>query len=201
MSLIQLIRSDLDRYAETYRLRGQKYSGTKIFWESLLFKSGFKAALLYRISHACYRKGWIYLAWGLMRLNQRRTGAEIEFGAKIGPGLLIAHPSGIVIGRGSVVGARATFFQGVTLGVRSWLPEDIHRFPVAGNDCFCFAHASILGGITIGDRVVIGANTVVLTDVPSGASAAGVPARIRTGGGASMIEGIGRPPSVADAAE
>lgn len=193
MSLIKLIRSDLDRYTETYRLRGQKYSISKIFWESLLFKSGFKAVLLYRLSHACYQKGWIYIAWWLMRLNQKRTGAEIEFGASIGPGLLITHPSGIVIGRGSRIGARATFFQGVTLGVRSWLPEDIHCFPVAGDDCFFFAHASILGGITIGDRAVIGANAVVLTDVPFGASASGVPARIREGGGASMIEGIGRP--------
>lgn len=201
MSLMRLIRSDLDRYAETYRLRGQKYSGSKIFWESLLFKSGFKAAVFYRMSHACYQKGWTHVAWWLMRLNQRHTGAEIEFGARIGPGLLIAHPSGIVVGRGSVVGARATFFQGVTLGVRSWLPEDIHRFPAAGDDCFFFAHAAILGGITIGDRVVIGANAVVLTDVPSGASAAGVPARIREGGGASMIDGIGRLPSAADAAE
>jgi serine O-acetyltransferase len=187
MNLRQLIQSDLDRYAETYRLRGQKYSAGKIFLESVFFKSGFKAAFYYRLSHACYKKGWTYAAWWLTRRNQRSTGAEIEFNAQIGPGLLIAHPSGIVIGRGSAIGAQATLFHGVTFGARSWNPDEINDFPRAGDRCFFFAHAVILGGIRIGDRAVIAANAVVRQDVPDGALAAGVPAQIHAGKGEAMI--------------
>ncbi len=192
MTLNQLIQSDLDRYAETYRLRGQKYSARKIFWESLLFKSGFKAVLLYRISHACHRRNWNYLAWWFARYNQRQTGAEIEFNARIGPSLLIAHPSGIVIGRGTVIGAHATLFQGVTFGARSWHPEEIHGFPKIGNRCFFFAHAVIAGNIEVGDRVVVGANAVVTKNVPAGALAVGVPAQIHEAKGEAMIASLER---------
>lgn len=190
MKLSQLIASDLDRYAETYRLRGQPYSKSKIFWESLLFKPGFKAVFLYRLSHACHLKRWTYVAWWLARVNQRRTGAEIEFNARIGPGLLIAHPSGIVIGRGTVIGAQATLFQGVTFGARSWRQDEIGLFPTAGDRCFFFAHAVVIGGITLGDRAVVGANSLVNQDVPAGALAAGVPAVLHEGKGEAMIRSL-----------
>lgn len=178
MTLKELIKSDLARYTQTYRLRGQEYSETKIFWESFLFKAGFQAVLLYRLSHACFQKRWIYPAWFLARLNVTLTGAEIEFNAQIGPGLLIAHPVGIVVGRGVVLGEGATLFQGVSLVVKSWAPEEIRNFPYAGDHCYFFAHAVLMGGIKIGDYCAVGAQAVVTKDMPSGSLARGVPAQI-----------------------
>lgn len=176
--LSDLIRSDLDRFRQTYQLRGQSYSPRRVFWESVLFKSGFQALLLHRIGHRLSERGWVYLPWFLARVSLALTGAEIEFNAIIGPGMLIAHSSGIVIGRGTVIGSGVTVFQGVTLGVKSWQPGSIGQFPVVGDGCHLFAGAAILGGVRIGADCVVGAHAVVTTDMPDGALAVGVPAKI-----------------------
>lgn len=185
--LSTLIRADLDRFAETYRLRGQRYSKTRILFESIIFKPGFQAVLLYRIAHALFRHHWHYAAWFVSRLNQMLTGAEIEFNATIGPGLFIAHPAGIVVGRGTQLGAYATLFQNVTFGARSWHPNDIGRFPRVGDNCFFCASAVVVGPIDIGDNCVIAAGSVVTCDVQTGSLAVGVPAQDRPGRGASLL--------------
>jgi serine O-acetyltransferase len=179
LGLIALMRSDFGRFTETFRLRGQRYSKAKVFLESCFFKAGFQAVLLYRISHWLYLKGFHYLAWFLTRLSVTLTGAEIEYNAVIGPGMFIAHAVGLVIGRGTRIGSRVTLFQGVTFGVRNWHPDQIRSFPTVGDGCFFFAHATVVGGITIGNHCVVGANSVVSKDVPAGALAVGVPAEIR----------------------
>ncbi len=178
VKLRELLQSDLARYAQTYRLRKQAVSAAKIFWESFLFKAGFQAVFLYRISHWFYRKGCTYCAWFFARVNVMLTGAEIEFNAQIGPGLLIAHPVGIVIGRGTVIGEGATLFQGVSLGVKSWAPHEITRFPMVGDHCTFFAQAGIFGGVRVGDCCVVAAHAVVIKDLPDGSLARGVPAQI-----------------------
>ena len=178
LSLRELIRSDLVRFTQTYALRSQAYSWRKVFWESLLFKAGFQAVLLYRISYRLFRMGFIYLAWLVTRLNIFLTGAEIEFNAQIGPGMFIAHPVGIVIGRGTVIGSNVTIFQGVSFVVKGWDPDSITRFPVVGDNCFFFANAVILGNIRIGNDCVVAAQAVVTRDLPSGSLASGVPATI-----------------------
>lgn len=116
------------------------------------------------------------------------TGAEIEFNARIGPGLFIAHPVGIVIGRGVVMGSQATLFQGVSLAVKNWHPDEIARFPKVGNFCFLFAHAVILGGIELGDYCVVAANAVVTKDLPEGSLARGIPAEIYPNQGKIAIQ-------------
>ena len=195
--LRDLIRGDLERFVETYRLRGQRVSRARILFESLLFKPGFQAVLLYRISHWLYRHGWLYPAWGVARFGQFLTGAEIEFNAVIGPGLFIAHPGGIVVGRGTKLGARATLFQNVTFGAKSWSPDAIRAFPVAGDNCFFCAGAIVLGGIRIGDDCVIAAGAVLDRDLPDGALARGVPASIHRGKGEELTSNW-RPSSKSD---
>ena len=187
MKLKYFIQSDLGRYVQTYELRGQAYSKWKVLFESFLFKAGFQAVFLYRVSHWFFQHGWTYLAWLAARINLTLTGAEIEFNAKIGPGLFIAHPVGIVIGRGVVIGSQATLFQGATLAVKNWHPGEIARFPKVGNSCFIFAHAVILGGISVGDYCVVAANAVVTKDLPEGSLARGVPAEIYPNEGKSAI--------------
>ena len=178
MGLRELIRTDLARFTETYVLRGQPFSRRRVFWESVLFKGGFQAVLLYRLSHWLFRRGWIYPPWFLSRLSVALTGADIEFNARIGPGMFIAHPVGIVVGRGTVIGSNVTLFQGVTFGVKSWHADNIRQFPRVGNKCYFFAGCVVLGNIRIGDNCIVGANSVVTSDVPDGAMAVGIPARI-----------------------
>jgi len=187
MSLKELIKSDLSRFTQTYELRGQPFSARRIFWESMIFKAGFQAALLYRISHRLFQKGWVYLPWFLSRFSLAITGAEIEFNAQIGPGLMIAHPVGIVVGRGTVIGSEATLFQGVTFGVKSWHPEAIGKFPRVGNQCYFFAGAAVLGDVTVGDNCVVGAHAVLTSDLPDGGLALGVPAKVYPNKGKEAI--------------
>jgi len=187
MSLKELIKSDLSRFTQTYELRGQPFSARRIFWESMIFKAGFQAALLYRISHRLFQKGWVYLPWFLSRFSLAITGAEIEFNAQIGPGLMIAHPVGIVVGRGTVIGSEATLFQGVTFGVKSWHPEAIGKFPRVGNQCYFFAGAAVLGEVTVGDNCVVGAHAVLTSDLPDGGLALGVPAKVYPNKGKEAI--------------
>jgi serine O-acetyltransferase len=176
--LADLIRSDFGRFTETFRLRGQRYSKAKVFLESCLFKAGFQAVLFYRISHWLHQRGFNHLAWFLTRLSVTLTGAEIEYNAVIGPGMFIAHAVGIVVGRGTKMGSHVTLFQGVTFGVKSWHPDQIRSFPTVGDNCFFFAHATVVGAITIGNDCIVGANAVVSRDVPDGAMALGIPAAI-----------------------
>lgn len=178
MTLRELIASDLARFTQTFVLRGQSFSKRRVFWESLIFKAGFQAVLLYRVSHWLHQHGWTYLAWFLSRVSVALTGAEIEFNAEIGPGMFVAHPVGIVVGRGTGIGSGVTLFQGVTFGVKSWHPDQIRKFPRVGNNCFFFSGAAVLGDVTIGDNCVIGAHAVVTADVPGGALAVGIPAKI-----------------------
>ena len=191
--LRELISSDLERYVETYRLRGQRVSRARIRFESLLFKPGFQAVLLYRISHWLFQHGRIYPAWVVARFGQFLTGAEIEFNAVIGPGLFIAHPAGIVVGRGTRLGAHATLFQNVTFGAKSWNPGAIHVFPSAGDNCFFCAGAIVLGGIRIGDDCVVAAGAILDRDLPDGALARGVPASIHRNKGGELLRSW-RPP-------
>jgi serine O-acetyltransferase len=102
------------------------------------------------------------------------SGAEIDLKVQIGGGLLLPHPNGIVVFPDVVIGPNCLIFQQVTLGIGGRVPG----CPVMGGHVDVGAGAKILGGVTIGDHAKIGANAVVLDDVPSGATAVGVPARI-----------------------
>ena len=100
------------------------------------------------------------------------TGAHIPLGCRLGGGLMLPHPNGVVIHPDAVVGPNCLIFQQVTLGaVRGGVPR-------LGGHVDVGAGAKILGGVVIGDDVLIGANAVVVCDVPAGATAVGVPARI-----------------------
>lgn len=187
-NLIMLIKSDLSRFEQTFAQKGQQYSKKKVFWESMLFKAGFHAVLFYRISHWLFLKRCTYLAWFMTRLNIALTGAEIEFNAEIGQGLFIAHPVGIIIGRGAVIGSNATIFQGVSFVVNSWHPDSITKFPKAGDNCFFFANSTILGDVVIGNNCIVAAHALVNQSMPDGSLARGVPAKIYPDEGKEKID-------------
>lgn len=175
--LLATVLSDINRYKTTYLLRKQKFNFTKVVLESLMFKPGFQAVLLFRLANFLHRKNFTNIAWLFSRWNQFLTAAELEFNADIDDGLLIPHSSGIVIGRGSKVGKNAIIYNNVTLGTKNL--HDI-KFPVIGDNVIIFSGAKVLGDIRIGNNVVIGANTVVTQSIPDSSLVIGnkiVPAR------------------------
>ena len=104
------------------------------------------------------------------------TGAEIPLGTRLGGGLLLPHPNGIVIHPDAIVGVNCLIFQQVTLGGGD------DGAPCIGGHVDIGTGAKVLGPVSIGDHSKIGANAVVLKDVPQFATAVGIPARIITGG-------------------
>lgn len=102
------------------------------------------------------------------------TGADIPIKSQIGGGLLMPHPNGIVIHPDAIIGPNCLLFQQVTIG------QSKSGVPIIGGHVDIGAGAKVLGAIAIGDHAVIGANAVVLCDVPSGATAVGVPAVVVT---------------------
>ena len=149
--------------------------------EALVVDSGFQAVVLYRLASVLRALGVPILGHVVTRLGQLLTGAEISPNARIGGGLRVSHGSGLVVGGGVRIGARAHLHHGVTLGARN--PTRLERMPVLGDDVFVAAGATVLGAVTIGDGAVIGAHALVLCDVPASALALSTPAEIRLPGG------------------
>ncbi len=144
--------------------------------EILLTNQGVHAILLYRVAHWLYISGFKLIATVISQISRWLTGIEIHPACFIGKGLLIDHGSGVVIGETAIIGDDCTIFQGVTLGGTG--KGRGKRHPTLCNGVFVGAGAKILGNIEIGNNVKIGANAVVLSDVPDGATAVGVPARV-----------------------
>lgn len=135
--------------------------------ESLLFENGYQAVVLHRLAHWFRRRGVPVVGPLTARVSLWLTGVDIAPEAAIGPGLRIAHGVGLVIGNKARLGAGATLLHQVTIGAPS--TRRIAEMPRIGDDVFIAAGARLIGGITVGDRVFVGANTVVTRDVPSDA--------------------------------
>jgi serine O-acetyltransferase len=134
--------------------------------ESLLFENGYQAVVLYRIAHWFKSRKVPVLGPLFARLGLLLTGVEIAPGAVIGPGLLISHGTGMVIGGYARIGRDAILLHGVTIGSPS--PGKIERMPVIGDNVFIGAGATLIGEITVGDDVFIGVHAIVTRDIPSG---------------------------------
>ena len=145
--------------------------------EILLCYPGVHALMLYRVAHAAWRHRWFLPARMISQFARWLTGIEIHPGAKIGRRLFIDHAMGVVIGETAEVGNDVTLYQGVTLGGTS-LVRGTKRHPTIGNDVIIGAGAKVLGPLNIGDGARIGANAVVLSDVPFGVTVVGIPARV-----------------------
>ena len=116
---------------------------------------------------------WGPLGMVVKQLNHLVTGADIAWQATIAPGLVLYHPTGVVVGAGVVIGRNCVLQSCVTLGGRG-----SQKMPRIGDKVLIGAGARVLGEIEIHDNVRIGANAVVTRDVPEGAVAVGIPARV-----------------------
>ncbi|MCP4167538.1 MAG: serine O-acetyltransferase [Chloroflexi bacterium] len=145
---------------------------------------GLHALWFYRIAHWFWGHRFYWLGRWISHLGRWLTGIEIHPGATIGPGLFIDHGMGVVVGETAELGACVTLYHGVTLGGVSWRKEKRH--PTIGDHVVIGAGAKVLGPITIGDYTRIGANSVVVKDVPDNAVVVGVPGRVRSRNGEKL---------------
>ena len=147
--------------------------------EIVLAYPGVHALWAHRLTHAMWHKTGLRMPARLIsQFTRSITGVEIHPGATIGHRGCIDHGMGVVIGETAVVGDDVTLFHGVTLGGRSMTQGKRH--PTIGDHVVVGAGAKVLGPVWVGDYAQIGANAVVVKDVPDHAVAVGVPARIKT---------------------
>jgi serine O-acetyltransferase len=137
---------------------------------------GIQALLAYRVSHALYHARVPVLPRLISMLTRALTGVEIHPAARIGQGLFIDHGSGVVIGETAVIGNDVTLYQGVTLGGTGFAAGKRH--PTVQDNVTIGSGAKLLGPITIGHGAKIGANSVVITDVPPNSTVVGNPGHV-----------------------
>jgi serine O-acetyltransferase len=145
-------------------------------FEVLLTYSGLHALWSHRIAHALYKAHWYSLARFLSQVTRTITGIEIHPGATIGDRFFIDHGMGVVIGETCEIGDDVVIYQGVTLGGTG--KEKGKRHPTIGNNVVISSGAKVLGSFTVGDNARIGANAVVLREVPANSTVVGIPGRI-----------------------
>lgn len=144
--------------------------------EFLLYP-GFHAIIWHRLIHFLYIIKIPFIPRMLSQIGRFLTGLEIHPGAKIGKGFFVDHGAGVVIGETAEIGERCVLFHNVTLGGTG--KHQGKRHPTLGSNVFVGTGTTILGPVTIGDNVRIGANAfVVMRDIPSNCTVVGTPARI-----------------------
>ena len=145
----------------------------------LLTSPGLHAIWTHRIAHRLWRRGAKLPALVLAQGARSITGVEIHPGATLGRRFFIDHGMGVVVGETAEVGDDVMLYHGVTLGGRSM--ERVKRHPTVEDGVTIGAGARVLGPIVIGESAQVGANAVVVKDVPAGATAVGIPATVRAG--------------------
>lgn len=157
--------------------------------EVLTTYPGVHAILTHRLSHRLWQAGWRFPARFLSFVGRTLTNVDIHPGATIGRRFFIDHGACVVIGETAEVGNDVTLYHGVTLGGTSW--NKGKRHPTLADGVVVGAGAKILGPISIGERVRVGANSVVVKNVPADRTVVGIPGRIvDTRIGRSSAQGI-----------
>jgi len=165
-----------DRLREDIACIFDRDPAARSVWEVLTCYPGFHALRMHRIANALWRARLRWLARLVSHLSRWLTGIEIHPGATIGRRFFIDHGMGVVIGETAEIGDDCTLYHGVTLGGTSW--NKGKRHPTLGDGVVIGAGAKVLGPIRVGNSAKIGSNAVVVKDVPPGATAVGIPARI-----------------------
>ncbi|WP_455210769.1 serine O-acetyltransferase, partial [Kaarinaea lacus] len=165
-NLIALVKEDINSVFERDPAARNKF-------EVLTTYPGVHAIILHRISHRLWIAGWRYTARLISFATRVWSNIDIHPGATIGRRFFIDHGAGVVIGETAEIGDDVTLYHGVTLGGTSW--NKGKRHPTLQSGVMVGAGAKILGPIVIGTQARVGANSVVVKDVPNGQTVVGIP--------------------------
>jgi len=189
------VRAALTVLREDLEAARNRDPSARSFVEIALGYPGVHAIWFHRLAHRMWQEPRLRLLARLLSQTVRAvTGVEIHPGAQLGQRLFIDHGMGVVIGETAVVGDDVLLFHGVTLGGRSMRRGKRH--PTLGDNVTVGAGAKILGPVSIGSGAQIGANAVVITDVPTDHIAVGIPAKIRPNPGALPDIGYADDPAI-----
>ena len=169
LNLLKLLKEDIDSVFERDPAARNKF-------EVLTTYPGVHAIIVHRISHRLWNAGWRYTARLISFASRVWSNIDIHPGATIGRRFFIDHGAGVVIGETAEIGNDVTLYHGVTLGGTSW--NKGKRHPTLGNEVMVGAGAKILGPIVVGTQARIGANSVVVKDVPNGQTVVGIPGKV-----------------------
>lgn len=148
-----------------------------------------RACAYIRLAQHFRAVGWERISrWATRRLR-REFGCFFQPGARIGPGLRLPHPQGIVIGSGAIVGENCTIYHQVTLGAVRRGGSGDESYPTIGNGVTLFAGAKVIGPVHVDEGATVGANAVVNRDVPAHHVAVGVPASVHPAGSGGKTQG------------
>jgi serine O-acetyltransferase len=175
------------RFVEDLDAAGRRDPAARNRLELALAYPGLHAVWIHRLAHRMWQRPGLRLAARMLsQLNRSLTGVEIHPAARIGRRLFIDHAMGVVIGETAEVGDDVMLYHGVTLGGRT--TQRTKRHPTIGDGVLIGAGARVLGAITVGAGAQIGANSVVVKDVPEGAVVLGVPGMVRQPGAARVSD-------------
>lgn len=163
-------------FRNTIKMTKEKDPAAKYAIQIILLYAGLHALVLHRIAHMLWNFKIPFLPRAISQFSRFLTGVEIHPGAQIDTGLFIDHGMGVVVGETAVIGKNVTLFQGVTLGGTG--KECGKRHPTIKDNVVIGAGAKVLGNIIINENSYVGANAVVLKDVPANSTVVGVPGHI-----------------------
>ncbi|MFC3608369.1 serine O-acetyltransferase [Stutzerimonas tarimensis] len=166
----------LSEWRDDIRCVFERDPAARTTFEVLTTYPGVHAILLYRLSNRLWRRQWRYAARLLSFIARLVSNVDIHPGATIGPRFFIDHGACVVIGETAEVGRDVTLYHGVTLGGTSWRKGKRH--PTLGDGVLVGAGAKVLGPITVGNNARVGANSVVVADVPDSCTVVGIPGKV-----------------------
>lgn len=170
-----MLKAIKELYLDAKNISKKDPASKNVLYVILLYP-GFHALLLYRIAHFLNNLELKFIARLISQLARFLTGIEIHPGAVIGKRLFVDHGMGIVIGETTTIGNNCTIYHGVTLGGTG--KDKYKRHPDLGNNVIVGCGAKVLGPIKVGDNVKIGANSVVLKEVPENSTVVGIPGKV-----------------------
>ena len=166
----------MEKIKETIEVAREKDPAAKGAMNILVNTPGIHAIMFHRVAHSLYNRKHFFTARLISQISRFLTGIEIHPGAQIGRRFFIDHGMGIVIGETAEIGDDVMLFHQVTLGGTG--KDKGKRHPTVENNVIISAGVKVLGPIVIGENSKIGANAVVLHDIPKNATAVGIPAKV-----------------------